>query len=188
MNVAKATFAKKLEVAGARGDRPQVAVAEHVAEPVADLLAQAARAAGRARQGAGPASAHGPDREHEQRRADEAQGVGEDREGRRHRPISPPPIAGPAVWASVRDDLQLAVAVDELVTIDEGRQVRLVGDVEEHGQRPDHEPDDVQLPDRQDAEHVGDRDRSEAWPPGRGRPRSGSDDDAADRPRRPPAG
>ena len=45
----------------------------------------------------------------------------------------------------------LRVALDELVALDERRQVRLVGDVEEDGQAADDEPDDVELPDRQDA-------------------------------------
>ena len=61
-------------------------------------------------------------------------------------------------------DLELRVAVHELFPGDERRQVRLVRDVEEHGQRADGEADDVELPDRQRVKGVEERDRRERQP------------------------
>ena len=95
--------------------------------------------------------------------------------------------------------LELAVAVDELVALDERGQVRLVRHVEEDRQRPDHEPDDVQLPHRQHAERVrdgdgrehggpadvaGDEDRSSTQPvdPGAGRQAEQDERQELDRP------
>ena len=49
--------------------------------------------------------------------------------------MRPPLEAGPAVCGDRPRDLQLRVALDQLVAIDERRQVGLVGDVEEDGQR-----------------------------------------------------
>ena len=46
-------------------------------------------------------------------------------------------------------ELELRVAVDELVALDERRQVALVGDVEEDREAAVREDDDVELPDRQ---------------------------------------
>ena len=47
------------------------------------------------------------------------------------------------------------------MTLHEGGEIRLVGDVEEDGRDPDEKADAVELPDRQRVEEVGDRDRDE---------------------------
>ena len=44
------------------------------------------------------------------------------------------------------------------VALDERRQVRLVGDVEEDLEHADEEPDDEELPEREDVRDVRDRD------------------------------
>ena len=69
-----------------------------------------------------------------------------------------PAAPGPQDLRGGPRDLQLGVAVDQLVPLHHGRQVALVGDVEEHGEAPGHEADDVQLPDRQGIEVERDRD------------------------------
>ena len=58
-------------------------------------------------------------------------------------------------------DLELRVALDDLVALDERRDVRHVRDVEEDGADPDEEPDDEELSQRQDVGDVRDRDRRE---------------------------
>ena len=58
-------------------------------------------------------------------------------------------------------DLELRVAVDDLVALDERREVRLVRDVEEDRADADEEPDDVELAEREDVGDVRDRDRRE---------------------------
>ena len=52
-------------------------------------------------------------------------------------------------------DLELRVAVDEPLALDERRQIRLIGDVEEDGERAGEEADDVELREL----HVRDRGR-----------------------------
>ena len=123
--------------------------------------------------------------EDEQPRQQEAHGVREDRQRRRHQADQP---AAEGRTGALRDRprrLELAVAVDELVALDERRQVRLVRHVEEDRQRPDHEADHVHLPHRQDAERVRDRDRRE-----HGRPTevAGDEDGPATEPIDPGAG
>ena len=68
-------------------------------------------------------------------------------------------------------DLELRVALEDVLAVDQRRQVRLVGDVEEDGQAAVDEADQVQLPDGQRAEGGGDRDRQQ-----RGRPAQVADD------------
>ena len=80
-------------------------------------------------------------------------------------------MPGPRIWAADRRDLELGVALDELVALDQRRQVALVGDVEEHRQAAVDEADDVQLPDREGVEVEGDRDRRD-----RDRPAEVADD------------
>ena len=60
---------------------------------------------------------------------------------------------------------QLAVAVGELVSLDQHRQVRLVGHVEEHRQHAGHEGHQVELAEGQATELVGDRDREQGHEP-----------------------
>ncbi len=101
------------------------------------------------------------DSEQEERRADEAHRVEEDG-GRRGQPIDEQPRdSRTAHLRTGAADLELRVSVHELPTLDERRQVRLVGDVEEDGRDPDEEADAVQLGERQRVEGVGDRDGNE---------------------------
>jgi hypothetical protein len=58
-------------------------------------------------------------------------------------------------------DLELGVAVHQLVARDERGQVRRVRDVEEDGEHARGEPDQVQLEHRQAAERERDRDREQ---------------------------
>src|SRR6266511_6169991 len=62
-------------------------------------------------------------------------------------------------------DFEFRVSLDQLTTLDQGWKIRLVCDVEEHGERPDQEANDVELADRQSVEAVSDRDRGEQRSP-----------------------
>jgi hypothetical protein len=59
-------------------------------------------------------------------------------------------------------ELELRVAIDELVALDDRGQVALVGDVEEDRETAVDEDDGVELPDREHIQGKGDRDRQEA--------------------------
>jgi hypothetical protein len=101
------------------------------------------------------------DPEHEDGRHDEAERVEEDRERRADEADQDARQPWPGDLRRGARDLELRVALDELVALDERRQVALVGDVEEDGQAAGDEADDVQLPDRQCVEGECDRDRDE---------------------------
>ena len=58
-------------------------------------------------------------------------------------------------------DLELRVALDELVALDDRGQIALIRDVEEDAEAAGDEGDDIQLPDRQRVEGERDRDRQE---------------------------
>ena len=81
----------------------------------------------------------------------------------------PPPSGWPITLGRRHRCLELRVGVDQLVAFDDRWQVGLVGDVEEDGHDAVDEADDVELPDRQRAERVGDRDRRQRRLPGPGR-------------------
>ena len=70
--------------------------------------------------------------------------------------------AGPHDLGGRAADLQLGVALHDLVALHEGRQVGLVGDVEEDRGDAGDEADHVQLLDRQDAQLPCHRDRPKA--------------------------
>ncbi len=53
---------------------------------------------------------------------------------------------------------EFGVSLDEMLPSDQGGQVRLIGDVEEHGQDPAGQRDDEELRQRETAEGIGDRD------------------------------
>src|SRR5437660_365481 len=72
--------------------------------------------------------------------------------------VRPTPSRGAA-------DLELRVPVDQLLPLNECGEIRLVRDVEEDGGDADEKADGVQLPDRERAEPVGDRDRAEQQRP-----------------------
>ena len=101
------------------------------------------------------------DGEQEDGRGEEAERVEEDRDGRRQDADERAADRWPGHGRRRAADLELRVAVHQPVALDERGQVRLVGDVEEDGQHADAEADDVELEHRQDAEHVGDRDRGQ---------------------------
>ena len=101
------------------------------------------------------------DAQHEKARTDEAQSVGEDRprrcqdlDERSAEPRSRYLRCGAA-------DLELRVALDDLLALDERRQVRLVRDVEEDLEHADQEPDDEKLGEREDIGDVRERDRQQ---------------------------
>ena len=98
-----------------------------------------------------------------------------------------PAIPGPTVCRGLPRELELRVAVNELIALDDGRQVALVRDVEEDREAARDEDNRVELPDRQGVEGVGDRDRHQTEGAGEVA-RSGSGGAAADRPRRRPGG
>ena len=58
-------------------------------------------------------------------------------------------------------DHELRVALDDLVSLDQRRQVRLGGDIEEDGADPDQEGNHEKLRERQRVGDVGERDRCE---------------------------
>lgn len=98
------------------------------------------------------------------RRSEEAHRVDEDRDRRREDRDDP---AGERLAEDLRGgcaDLELRVSLDEILSLQDRRQVRLVGDVEEDRHDPVDEADDVELPDRQDVKRIGDRDRDEHQP------------------------
>ena len=137
---------EEIEEGGARGDVLQVRVAS---APSAAPRAAPSRMLAPRRTGA-----HGSlalaDVEDEERGADEADGVERERgRGLRGSRSAIPARPGPPSLRGGAADLELRVAVDELLALDERRQVRLVRDVEEDGRDADEEADAVQLPDRQ---------------------------------------
>jgi hypothetical protein len=153
----KAIEPKKLELP-VQADRAQVRMVHDVGEPFLQLREhpRLRRAQLPLRQDLGP-----PDAQHEKRRYDEAGDVDRDR-----------------VWSCNGGDqyarqprashlrgrdghLELCVPVDELLAIDERGEIRLVGDVEEDGEDPDHELKDEQVPHAQRAGRPENRNRRE---------------------------
>ena len=154
----------------------QVRVAENEAEALLELGPHARlRAVRRRRPRCGLLDLADP--EDEEAGADEADRVDEDRIGRgedldqdaRRTPVRRSALRG--------GDLELRVALDDLIPLDERRQVRLVGDVEEDGADAHEEADDVELPERERVEDVRDRDRAEEH---RAAEVPGDEDSAAD--------
>ena len=87
------------------------------------------------------------DEEQEQDGADIARDVEEDRDRRAEELAQEARDAGPDEARRRHRELELRVALDQPVALDDARQVRLVGDVEEDLEAADGEGDDVQLPD-----------------------------------------
>ena len=101
------------------------------------------------------------DRQDQASRTEVADGIDKDCHGRGEEPDDPTAERLAKDLGRRLADLQLGIALDELVALQDRRQVGLIGDVEEDRHQPVHEPDDVQLPDRQAAQRIGDRDRHE---------------------------
>ena len=99
---------------------------------------------------------------HEAGRGKEADGVRDDGERRADDPDEPTAEGRAGGLGDGPADLQLGVALQDLVALQEARQVAHVGHVEEDGQHPVHEADHVQLLDGQDAQLPGDGDRAQA--------------------------
>ena len=153
-----------------RFDRPvlgrdvaQVRVAEDVAQALGDLVPDARRPGpGRPRRIAGvPLRLALADPEDEPAGRDEAERVEQDRERRAEQADQSAAERLAEDLGGRAADLELRVALDQVVRLEDRRQERLVGDVEEDGQGAVDEADDEQLPDRQHPELVGDRDRQE---------------------------
>ena len=85
------------------------------------------------------------DQEHEQRRPHEAHGVGDDGQRGTDQLDQSAGQTRPRQLRGGPAALQLRVALDELIPLDDRRQVRLVSDVEEHGQDAVDERHDVEL-------------------------------------------
>ena len=180
---ANPTIAEEVEERRAGRDVLQIRVAKDVAEALLQLYAHLA-----SRFSFLPRRLGLADRQKEERRAEEAERVDQDRRRRLQPPDEDPREPWPSELRGRSADLELRVPVDDLCPLDERRKVRLVGDVEEDGRDPDAEADGVELPDRQRVEEVGDRNRCEQTLRARGHRRSGSGAAADDRPRRPRGG
>ena len=99
--------------------------------------------------------------EQERRRPQVADRVREDRVGRVEQTNEESAEARAADLRRRAADLELRVALHELVSRDERRQVRLVRDVEEDRQRSGDEADDVELRERDVTDEGGERNRPE---------------------------
>ena len=150
---------KEIRGRSASGLSAEIRVSEHEAQPFLELVPEA-------RLLAVDGDDLGPwlllaDSEDEESRGQEADGVDED--GVRGREDLDEDAAEP--WpADLRrraSDFELRVPLDDLRAVDEGGQVRLIGDVEEDLEGPDEEPDDEELAECQRIREVGDRNRHE---------------------------
>ena len=128
--------AEEVERRRAGGDPAQVAVAEDLAQALLHLLLHARRRPARsARVGARSSALR--IRKRKNAEASEADRVDEHGARRLQRLDEHAGEAGPGELGGRAADLELRVALDELSRVDERRQVRLVGDVEEDGQDAD---------------------------------------------------
>ena len=166
--IENATLEKKFEVAVQPACARRFGIAEDEAEPLLELGPQARLLPVGRRDRRGLLGLADP--EEEETRADEAECVDEHGVGRREDLDEDAAEAGPADLRGRAADLELRVAVDDLLALDERRQVRLVRDVEEDLERADEEADDEQLR-RASARPRSTRSgRSRGAPRGRSRP------------------
>ncbi|HZC75550.1 MAG TPA: hypothetical protein VE220_06210 [Gaiellaceae bacterium] len=98
---------------------------------------------------------------HEHARGDEADGVGEDRVRRGQDRDQTAGEAGACDLRDAHGQLQLRVPVDQVLSLDQRREVRLIRDVEENGEDADRELQDEELPHPQLARRPEDRDQRE---------------------------
>ena len=145
-------------VMAACGDRPQQRLPEDIPQALGDLTADLGP-------GPGLVAFHGrlgpADEEDEECRADVAEGVGDDRQGRAD-PLDEPP--GHAWAGQLRHGpapLELRVAFHELIPVHQGGEVRLVGHVEEDREHAVDEGHHIELEQGQVPDLVHDRDRAE---------------------------
>ena len=108
-----------------------------------------------------------PDAEQRRHRHHVRDGVRPHRSGRAHRSHQAAAQAGAGELGERLGSGQLAVAVHQLLRLEQHRKVALVGDVEEHGGHARRQRHHVQLPQRQDAERPGERHRSDDQHPRR---------------------
>ena len=167
--------AEEVGRAGRRGDRAQPAMVEDVAEADGDVLADGLLRPVDRLVVLLHRRLRAPDPEHEHRRHEVADRVDHHRERRLQHPDQEARDARAQDLGRGLGDLELGVALDELVALHDRRQVALPRDVEEHREAAVGEADDVQLPDGQGVEVERDRD-------GRDRDRPAEVADDQDRP------
>ena len=148
----------KVRRRGATGDPPQERVLEHHLEPLLHFGNEARRSARRARLRLWLGRF---DRDQGKRGKEKRQCI----DG--HRLRAPDPLdqetgdGRPRHLGGGATDLELRVALEQVRTVHQHRQIGLVGDVEEHRKNAGTERDDVELFEGQHVEQVGDRDRSD---------------------------
>jgi hypothetical protein len=108
-----------------------------------------------------------PDAEQRRHRHHVRDGVRPHRRGRAHRPHQAAAQARARELGERLGSAQLAVAVHQVLRLEQHRQVALVGHVEEHGGHPGRQRHHVQLPQHQDAERPGERNPSDDQHPRR---------------------
>ena len=152
-----ADVAEEVERPRAGGDAAQVPVRDDVADARASFLPHARPLAlgGIVRDRSGLTATNEAD---EERGAKVAQRVEGDRERRADELDEEAGDGRPGDRRGRARELELRVALDQLVALDDARQVRLVGDVEEDLERARQEGDDVDLDEREPAAEEGDRD------------------------------
>ena len=142
---------------GARGDAAQVPVREDVPDPRPSLLPHARALAGR-RIVRLRTDLFTPDDADEERGGEVARRVEEDGEGRLDGLDEEAGDRRPGDLRRGARELELRVALDQLVALDDVGQVRLVGDVEEDLERAGEEGHDVDLDEGEPAADERDRD------------------------------
>ena len=152
-----ADVAEQVERPGAGGDAAQVPVRDDVADARASLLPHGRPLAlgGIVRGRSGLTATNETD---EQRGSKVAQRVERDRERRADELDEEAGDGRPGDRRGRARELELRVALDQLVALDDARQVRLVGDIEEDLERARQEGDNVDLDEREPVAEEGDRD------------------------------
>ena len=152
-----ADVAEQVERPRAGGDAAQVPVRDDVADARASFLPHARPLAlgGIVRDRSGLTATNETD---EERGSKVAQRVEGDRERRADELDEEAGDGRPGDRRGRARELELRVALDQLVALDDARQVRLVGDVEEDLERARQEGDNVDLDEREPVAEEGDRD------------------------------
>ena len=101
-----------------------------------------------------------PDGEQRRHREDVAHGIGAHRHRRTEHADQATAERRTAQLRAGPSQLELGIAIDQLIAPDEGGQIRLIRDIEEDGQHAADEGDDVELGEGEVAQCTDDRDRS----------------------------
>jgi hypothetical protein len=99
------------------------------------------------------------DRRHQESGTNEARGIDRDCVRSAERTYQYSGETGAGYLRCGAADFELRVALTDLVSLDERRQIRLIRDVEEHGQHSSDKPDCIELTERECACEVSERDR-----------------------------